>query len=88
MFFLNSKPCDNFIARQRFLPDGVIALLPLSNQLSSIVWSTNTDKVKQLLQSSEMEFIDAVNDAFVSTFWNNSKFKEHVYSKFQIWEWV
>lgn len=53
------------MAWQRFLPDGVIALLPLSNNLSSIVWSTGTETVKELLKLTETEFIDAVNHAFV-----------------------
>lgn len=57
---------ENFVAWQRFLPDGVIALLPLSDNLSSIVWSTKTEIVKELLALPETEFIDAVNNAFVS----------------------
>lgn len=54
------------MAWQRFLPDGVIALLPLSDKLSSIVWSTKTEIVKEMLALPETEFIDAVNHAFVS----------------------
>lgn len=53
------------MAWQRFLPDGVIALLPLSNNLSSIVWSTGIETVNELLELPETEFIDAVNHAFV-----------------------
>lgn len=59
------KEFDNHIAWQRFLPDGVIALLPLSDKLSSIVWSTKTLQAKELLNLPEEEFIDSVNDAFV-----------------------
>lgn len=56
---------DNFTAWQRFLPNGVIALLPLSDNLSSIVWSTDASNFKHLMQLDEAEFIDAVNNAFV-----------------------
>lgn len=56
---------DNFVAWQRFLPHGVIALLPLSENLSSIVWSTGIDQFKNLMRLNDAEFIDAVNHAFV-----------------------
>lgn len=56
---------QNFTAWQRFLPDGVIALLPLSNKLSSIVWSTDATNYKHLMQLNENEFIEAVNNSFV-----------------------
>lgn len=54
------------MAWQRFLPNGVLALLPLNDQLSSIVWSTSTQHVKQLMTLPENEFIDSINEAFVS----------------------
>lgn len=59
---------DNFVAWQRFLPNGVIALLPLSENLSSIVWSTDAKHFKQLMQLNEIDFVDAVNNAFVRFF--------------------
>lgn len=59
------QACNNNIAWQRFLPNGVLALLPLSDQLSSIVWSTSTANVKRLISLPETEFIDAVNECFV-----------------------
>lgn len=59
---------DNFVAWQRFLPNGVIALLPLSDKLSSIVWSTDIKHFKHLMQLNEADFVDAVNHAFVSIF--------------------
>lgn len=62
---LNEECEENFVAWQRFLPNGVIALLPLSNKLSSIVWSTESKHFKHLMQLSDAEFIDAVNNAFV-----------------------
>lgn len=59
---------NNFVAWQRFLPNGVIALLPLTDKLSSIVWSTDNEHFQQLMKLNEDEFIDAVNSAFVSNF--------------------
>lgn len=56
---------ENFVAWQRFLPNGVIALLPLSQNLSSIVWSTDVNHFKKLMQLNDTDFIDAVNNAFV-----------------------
>lgn len=41
-------------------------MLPLSDTLSSIVWSADTDVVKNLIKLPETEFVDAVNNAFVS----------------------
>lgn len=62
---LNEECEENFVAWQRFLPNGVIALLPLSDKLSSIVWSTEIKHFKHLMQLNDADFIDAVNNAFV-----------------------
>lgn len=62
---LDQTTSQNHTAWQRFLPDGVIALLPLSNNLSSIVWSTDAANFKHLMQLDEGEFIEAVNNSFV-----------------------
>lgn len=62
--------CDeNFVAWQRFLSNSVIALLPLSDNLSSIVWSTDNKIFKHLMSLNETDFIDAVNNAFVSIYY-------------------
>lgn len=62
--------CDeNFVAWQRFLSNGVIALLPLSDNLSSIVWSTDKKNFKHLMSLNETDFVDAVNNAFVSIYY-------------------
>ncbi|CAL1529407.1 unnamed protein product [Lymnaea stagnalis] len=54
---------SNDTAWQRFLPTGPIALLPMSNTLSSLVWTTTPENAKHLLQIPDDSFVDAVNDA-------------------------
>ncbi|XP_055615462.1 ubiquinone biosynthesis monooxygenase COQ6, mitochondrial [Toxorhynchites rutilus septentrionalis] len=55
---------NNVTAWQRFLPTGPIALLPLSDDLSSMVWSTSVSEAKRLLQLDGISFVAAVNEAF------------------------
>ncbi|XP_073853897.1 ubiquinone biosynthesis monooxygenase COQ6, mitochondrial isoform X4 [Macaca fascicularis] len=57
---------ENNVAWQRFLPSGPIALLPLSDTLSSLVWSTSHEHAAQLVSMDEEKFVDAVNSAFWS----------------------
>lgn len=76
---------NNFVAWQRFLPNSVIALLPVSDQLSSIVWSTSIKQFKQLMQLNDTDFIDAVNNAFVRVLFHYSfhSFFEFICTCFQ-----
>ncbi|MBC7945738.1 MAG: UbiH/UbiF family hydroxylase [Burkholderiales bacterium] len=60
--FATGKPHGG-IARQWFREDGVLALLPLPGQRVSLVWSTGNDNAKYLLELSNDEFGEAVEQA-------------------------
>ena len=51
-------------AWQRFMPDGPLAFLPLSDGSSSIVWSTTPEHAEQLLNMDESDFLDQLQQAF------------------------
>jgi 2-octaprenylphenol hydroxylase len=50
-------------AWQRFMPSGPLALLPLGDDLCSIVWSTAPEHAEDLLAMSDAEFGAALTDA-------------------------
>jgi len=51
-------------ARQRFMPTGPLAFLPLCDGRSSIVWSTTPEQAERLLEMDEAAFCEAVAEAF------------------------
>lgn len=62
-----SEATENNVAWQRFLPTGPIAMLPLSDTESSLVWSTSHHLAEELMELGDESFVDAVNSAF----WSN-----------------
>ncbi|CAL8272652.1 unnamed protein product [Merluccius merluccius] len=69
-----SEPTENNVAWQRFLPTGPIAMLPLSDTQSSLVWSTSHQRAEDLLELDDESFVDAINSAF----WSNENQSELV----------
>lgn len=51
-------------AWQVFLPSGPLALLPLPDNHSAVVWSTGHEHAEQLLDMPESEFLDVLQIAF------------------------
>nr|AKF43253.1 FAD/NAD(P)-binding oxidoreductase family protein [Melianthus villosus] len=54
---------ENHCAWQRFLPAGPIALLPIGDKYSNIVWTMNPKESQECTIMSEDEFVKAVNHA-------------------------
>jgi len=50
-------------AWQRFMPSGPLALLPIENELFSIVWSTTPDEAKRLCAMGESDFNESLTRA-------------------------
>ncbi len=59
------KPHDG-IAHQFFMPSGPLAILPLTGNRSSIVWSETTTRAAELMTLNDDAFIDALRPAFGS----------------------
>ncbi len=51
-------------AWQRFMPDGPLAFLPLSDGSSSIVWSTTPEHAEELLALDDVAFLDELQQTF------------------------
>lgn len=54
------------IAHQFFMPSGPLAILPLTENRSSIVWSETTERAKAVMQLDDNGFLDALRPAFGS----------------------
>ncbi|XP_030854980.1 ubiquinone biosynthesis monooxygenase COQ6, mitochondrial [Strongylocentrotus purpuratus] len=77
-----AEPTENIVAWQRFLPSGPIALLPLTDDQSSLVWSTSKEHSKELVNMDEQDFTEAVNNAF----WDDSHHNQSVDAATQLFE--
>ncbi|PIN15426.1 Monooxygenase involved in coenzyme Q (ubiquinone) biosynthesis [Handroanthus impetiginosus] len=54
---------ENQCAWQRFLPNGPIALLPIGDKFSNIVWTMNPEESSTRKSMSEVEFVKEINRA-------------------------
>ena len=54
------------IAHQFFMPAGPLAILPLTESRSSIVWSETDDRAAELMSMSDTDFLEALRPAFGS----------------------
>ena len=54
------------IAHQFFMPSGPLAILPLTKNRSSIVWSETDARAAALTQMNDADFLDALRPAFGS----------------------
>lgn len=61
----HEKP-HNGIAHQFFMPGGPLAILPLTNDRSAIVWSENTARAEALMAYNDDDFLEALRPAFGS----------------------
>ncbi|KAG8192275.1 hypothetical protein JTE90_002101 [Oedothorax gibbosus] len=58
-----SEQTSNIVAWQRFLPTGPIALLPLTDDLCSLVWTVSNPMCEKLLKMTDEQFVDSLNTA-------------------------
>ncbi|MEL6960972.1 MAG: UbiH/UbiF/VisC/COQ6 family ubiquinone biosynthesis hydroxylase [Pseudomonadota bacterium] len=54
------------VAHQFFMPGGPLAILPLTENRSSIVWSEKSDRAKTLIAMEDDAFLEALRPAFGS----------------------
>lgn len=61
----HEKP-HNGIAHQFFMPGGPLAILPLTGNRSSIVWSEDSTRAAEIIARDDAGFLDALRPAFGS----------------------
>jgi 2-octaprenyl-6-methoxyphenol hydroxylase len=58
--------CSNNTAFQHFLPEGPLAILPLQNNIASIVWTENIQNASTISKMSDGEYLDTLHRRFGS----------------------
>lgn len=62
--YVKTEKSHQETAWQRFLPTGPLAFLPLPENYSSIVWSTQPQQAKELIEMPDEDFCSALSAAF------------------------
>lgn len=61
---VDSDRSNNFVAYERFTTAGPLALLPIGNRKSSVVWTQKHEDAHELLALPEAAFLDRLQSAF------------------------
>lgn len=69
---LDAENPHHDVAFQRLIPNGPIALLPLSETESSLVWTTTKQHAKELVEMEASQFVASINEAYTAKFEVNS----------------
>ena len=64
VFDIQTELCNNNTAFERFMSDGVLALLPKANNVMGCVWTVSRDDSKNKLNLAKNEFEKIVQDRF------------------------
>ena len=56
--------CSNSTAYQHFLPEGPLAILPLQNNIASIVWTENIQNASTIAKMDDAEYLEVLHKRF------------------------
>ncbi|KAL6971109.1 putative ubiquinone biosynthesis monooxygenase [Sarracenia purpurea var. burkii] len=77
---------DNHCAWQRFLPAGPIALLPIGDKFSNIVWTMNPKESSDFKSMDDDDFVNAINHALDSGYGPHPR--PHLFGGGSIFSWL